>query len=165
MTRSYHSPWLDHPNVCGEVFKLWGSLLCSLQPLTTSSLSGPNILLSTLFINTVNQEICYCQSGPNNTIHRVHNVTTLFWNYLVPTQTIHMWWHIFFTQSKKKKNNNNNIVSTKSRHWTLSRIQFNPTHIITVYISKIPYYIIFPSILSFHQLSQSKFCKRFLFVT
>jgi len=38
-----------------EVYKLWSSSLCSLlQPPTTSSLLGQNILLSTLFANTFN---------------------------------------------------------------------------------------------------------------
>jgi hypothetical protein len=35
-----------------EEYKLWSSSLCSfLQPPVTSSLFGPNILLSTLFLN------------------------------------------------------------------------------------------------------------------
>jgi hypothetical protein len=38
----------------GEVYKLWNSLLCSfLQHPVTSSLFGPNILLSILFSNTL----------------------------------------------------------------------------------------------------------------
>jgi len=38
----------------GEAFKLWSSLLCSLlQPPATSSLLGSNILLITLFTNTL----------------------------------------------------------------------------------------------------------------
>jgi hypothetical protein len=36
--------------ILGEEYKLWSSSLCSfLQPPVTSSLFGPNILLSTLF--------------------------------------------------------------------------------------------------------------------
>jgi hypothetical protein len=38
----------------GEEYKLWSSSLCKfLQPLVTSSLFGKNILLSTLFSNTL----------------------------------------------------------------------------------------------------------------
>jgi len=38
-----------------KVYKLWSSSLCNLlQPHATSSLSGPNILLTTLFSNTLN---------------------------------------------------------------------------------------------------------------
>jgi hypothetical protein len=40
--------------ILGVVYKLWSSLLCScLQPPITSSLYGPNILLSTLFSNAL----------------------------------------------------------------------------------------------------------------
>jgi hypothetical protein len=39
----------------GEDYTLWSSSLCNfLQPPVTSSLSGPNDLLSTLFSNTLN---------------------------------------------------------------------------------------------------------------
>jgi hypothetical protein len=41
--------------ILGEEYKLCSSSLCSvLQPPVTSSLLGPNILLSTLFSNTLN---------------------------------------------------------------------------------------------------------------
>jgi hypothetical protein len=41
--------------IFGEEHKLWSPSLCSfLHPLVTSSLFGPNILLSTLFSNTPN---------------------------------------------------------------------------------------------------------------
>jgi hypothetical protein len=40
--------------ILGEENKLWSSSLCSfLQPTVTSSLFGPNILLKTLFSNTL----------------------------------------------------------------------------------------------------------------
>jgi hypothetical protein len=52
--------------------KLWSSSLCSLlQPPATSSLLGPNILLSTLFSNTLNLcsslSVRYQVSHPYNT--------------------------------------------------------------------------------------------------
>jgi hypothetical protein len=40
--------------ILSEEYKLWSSSLCSfLQPPVTSRLYGPNILLSTLFANTL----------------------------------------------------------------------------------------------------------------
>jgi hypothetical protein len=40
--------------ILGEEYKLWNSSLCSfLQPPVTSSLFGPNVLLNTLFSNTL----------------------------------------------------------------------------------------------------------------
>jgi hypothetical protein len=55
MLRTCHPPWFDHPNDFCEVLKLWSSSFCShIQPPATSSLLGPNILLSTLFSNTLN---------------------------------------------------------------------------------------------------------------
>jgi hypothetical protein len=50
-----HPPWGDHPNNIWwsvQVMKLL--IMQSVQPLTTSSLLGPNILLSNLFSNTLN---------------------------------------------------------------------------------------------------------------
>jgi hypothetical protein len=54
----------------GIVYKIWSSTLCSfVQPPVTSSILGPNILLNTLFSNTLSfpniwtvphfQNICY----------------------------------------------------------------------------------------------------------
>jgi hypothetical protein len=49
MYRPSHPPWLDHCN-----YTWWSSSLCSfLQPPVTSSLYHLNILLSTLFSNTL----------------------------------------------------------------------------------------------------------------
>jgi len=68
--------WVDHPSNIGEVHKLWSSSLCSLlQPPALSSHWGPNILLSTLYINTLN--LCSSRSVRNQvnwtvaTIHRI----------------------------------------------------------------------------------------------
>jgi hypothetical protein len=50
-----HSPDFITLIICGNTCKLWNSPLCSLlQPPATSSPLGPNILLSTLFSNTLN---------------------------------------------------------------------------------------------------------------
>jgi hypothetical protein len=55
MPRPSHPPWLDGPNNIGETYNLWSFSLCDfLHPPATSSLLCPNILLSTLFSNTVN---------------------------------------------------------------------------------------------------------------
>jgi hypothetical protein len=44
--------------ILGEPYKLWRSSLCSFhKPPNTSSLFGPNILLSTLFSNTLS--LCF----------------------------------------------------------------------------------------------------------
>jgi hypothetical protein len=49
------SPLTYNPNIFGDVYKLWRSSLWSfLHSLVTSSLLGPNILLSTLFSDTLN---------------------------------------------------------------------------------------------------------------
>jgi hypothetical protein len=51
--RSSHPPSFYHHNIISWS-KLWSSSLCSLlQPHTTSSLLGQNILLNTLFSNTL----------------------------------------------------------------------------------------------------------------
>jgi hypothetical protein len=49
-----NSSWYDHPNNIGWAMQIKSSLLCSfLHSLVTSSLLGPNILLNTLFSNTL----------------------------------------------------------------------------------------------------------------
>jgi hypothetical protein len=46
--------------ISGKVYKLWSSSLCShLQPPASSSLLSPNILLSTLFSNTVRDQVSH----------------------------------------------------------------------------------------------------------
>jgi len=55
MLRPSHSPPFDNPNITfGEEYRSLSSSLCSfLHTPVTSSLLGPNILLSTLFSNTL----------------------------------------------------------------------------------------------------------------
>jgi hypothetical protein len=53
-----HPPWLHHSIILGKEYKLWRCKF--LQPPITWSLSGPNILLGTLFSNTLS--LC---SSPN----------------------------------------------------------------------------------------------------
>jgi hypothetical protein len=55
MPHTVHPPWLDHSNKICVVYKLWSFSSWSLLQLpATSSLLCPNILLSTLFSNTLN---------------------------------------------------------------------------------------------------------------
>jgi hypothetical protein len=50
--------WARSLIILGEEHTLWSSSLCSfLQPPTTSSLFGPNILLSILFSNTLSEHL------------------------------------------------------------------------------------------------------------
>jgi hypothetical protein len=59
LSHACHMPLQFHPRletlaIFSEAYKLWSSLLCSdLQPLATSSLLGPNVLLSGLISNTL----------------------------------------------------------------------------------------------------------------
>jgi hypothetical protein len=49
-----YMPCPSHPPWLGKKFKLWSSSLCNFpQPPVTSSPFGPNILVSTLFSNTI----------------------------------------------------------------------------------------------------------------
>jgi hypothetical protein len=54
--RPSHYPCFDHPNNTGRRIQTMQLLIMQLflQPPVTSSLLGPNILLSTLFSNTIN---------------------------------------------------------------------------------------------------------------
>jgi hypothetical protein len=56
-----HSPWLDHSNNLWWKHKLWNSSLYNvLQPTAIMSLLDPNILLSTLFSDTL--DLCFLRS-------------------------------------------------------------------------------------------------------
>jgi hypothetical protein len=55
MLRPCDPPWFDHLIISYEEYKLCSSSLCNfLQRPVTSSLLGPNILLSNLFSNILN---------------------------------------------------------------------------------------------------------------
>ena len=54
MPRPSHYSWFYHPTILGEEYRLFSSSLCNfLHSPITSSLLGPNILLNTLFSNTL----------------------------------------------------------------------------------------------------------------
>ena len=66
LTHTRHMPSPSHSSrfiirtILGEQYRLFSSSLCSLlHSPVTSSLLGPNILLSTLFSNTINFLCCY----------------------------------------------------------------------------------------------------------
>jgi hypothetical protein len=52
--RPLHPPDLINVIICSDEYKLWSFLLNFFQPPVTTFLTGLNILLSTLFLNTVN---------------------------------------------------------------------------------------------------------------
>jgi hypothetical protein len=53
MSSPPHPLWFIHPNNLREEYRLWSSSLCSFLHDPSSSLSGPNILLNTLFSKTL----------------------------------------------------------------------------------------------------------------
>jgi len=63
----FHSPWFAHLAIYGEEYKLWSFSLCNfLHPPVTSSILGLNILLCTLFSDTLNPCSSQCDR-PNLT--------------------------------------------------------------------------------------------------
>jgi len=57
--------------IFGEAYKVWSSSICSLlQPPETSSLLGPNILLSTLFSNTLDLFFPLCETEYYKTLDK-----------------------------------------------------------------------------------------------
>jgi hypothetical protein len=69
----------------GEQYKLWSSSLCSfLQPPVTSSLFGINILLNTLFSDTLSVFLLWYQR-PNFTPIQNHrkNYSFVYYNFYV----------------------------------------------------------------------------------
>jgi hypothetical protein len=74
MPRTSHSPWLDRSNYTWRRgYTLWSSSVCSfLQRPVTSSLSCPNILLSTLFSNTLT---LYSSLNVRNKVSYLYRIT------------------------------------------------------------------------------------------
>jgi hypothetical protein len=76
-----HAPWLDHSNYTWQEYKLWSSSLYNFpQSPLISSFSSSNILLSSLFSNTLS----LCSSLVSETEFRVHtkpHAKLYFWYY------------------------------------------------------------------------------------
>jgi hypothetical protein len=72
--------------IFGEAYKLWSSSFCSLlQPPATSSLLGPNVLLSTLFSNALN--LCFSLCVKDRVSHpyktsKIRVLYVLIWKVL-----------------------------------------------------------------------------------
>jgi hypothetical protein len=76
--------------ILGEEYILWMSLLCKfLQPPVTSSLFGPNILLSTLFSNTLSSQHII----PLNNYIRLGWNENISYSILSSLKLIMLMWH------------------------------------------------------------------------
>jgi hypothetical protein len=84
-----HPPWFDHLNF-GEVYKLWSSLQRLLQPPTTSSVLGPNILISTLFSNNLN--LCSSLSVRDQISHPYKTYGVIMVLYILICKFLEMKW-------------------------------------------------------------------------
>jgi hypothetical protein len=83
----------------GEEYKLWRSSLCSFrQPPVTSSLFGPNILLSTLFSNTLS--LCSSLDVRDQVSHIKH---THSYEYAARDTSICCFWIIFWDSRQVKE--------------------------------------------------------------
>jgi hypothetical protein len=77
---------LTTPIVFGEEYKLWSSSCNFLQPPVTSSLLDPNILLSTLFSNTLN--LCSPVDARDQASHPYKTTDTFIVHPVNPVVTI-----------------------------------------------------------------------------
>jgi hypothetical protein len=132
---TYYMLHLSHPPWFDQVYKLWSSLLCSLlHPSNTSYFFSPDILLSTLYLNTLS--VLHLLWETKFHTHTVLQVKLYFfiyerrlkssWNHLFTVSWNFMevwWWSLFWSTSLSKQCTSYNAPPTfqihAADHWLL----------------------------------------------
>jgi hypothetical protein len=121
----------------GEEYKLWSSSLrCYLQSPTISSLFGPNILLSTLFSNTLS--LCSSLNVRDKVSHQpfyMHRTKCVF-SHLVPPEMpseVHRLesfslWNFPMSNPPQRCTTDNQNAGTSYPHWSVPNRVEHPLH-------------------------------------